>query len=85
MTYEDVHKSEDCPLMIIPVVNGEEDIPLCKGLPWNDAPDRFCVCVWYAGSLELGYELVDDFAQDCTKLCPNHYELEEAKKRGLID
>ncbi len=32
MTYEDVHKSEECPLMIIPVVNGEEDIPLCKGL-----------------------------------------------------
>jgi hypothetical protein len=51
MNYEDVHKSEECPLMIIPVVNGEEDIPLCKGLPWNDAPDRFCVCVWYAGSL----------------------------------
>jgi len=84
MTCEDYHKSEECPLMIIPMVNGEEDIPLCKGLPWNDAPDRFCVCVWYVGSLELGYELVDDFAQDCTKMCPKHYMLEEAKKRGLI-
>ena len=41
MTLEEDHKSEQCPLMIIPIVNGEEGIPLCKGLPWDDAQTNF--------------------------------------------
>ena len=84
MTLEDDHKSEQCPLMIIPIVNREEGIPLCKGLPWDDAPNKFCVCVWYVECLELGYELVNDYVDDSIKLCPKHFTLEEAKKRGLI-
>ena len=84
MNREDNHKSENCSLMTIPVVDGEEGIPLCKGLPWDDAPDKFCVCVWYVGFLEQGYELVNDFGEESTKLCPKHYSLEDAKKMGFL-
>ena len=84
MDHEDNHTCEQCPLMTIPVVAGDEGIPLCKGLPWDDDPDKFCVCVWYEGFLEQGYELADDFVEESTKLCPKHYSLKEAKKRGLL-
>ena len=48
-------------------------------------PTSFCVCVWYVSYEDWGYDAVDGFEKESTKLCPKHYNLEEAKKRKLVD